>query len=198
MRKPAELRRSEIISVVLTLAERIGPDRVTTGAVATEIGITQAALFRHFPTKSALWTAVAEHVGLSLGNAWALALSGAEDPRGRLSALILAQLDQISAMPAIPMLLFSRELNVDNSALRATFQGRLAAFLGLLEQEALAGQETGQFRRDIAAADIAVLLVSLVQGVAIRWALGARNFSLRSEGARLLDVYLGLLSEREV
>jgi len=54
VRKSAELRKAEIVATVLDLADRIGPDRVTTGAVASQIGVTQAALFRHFPTKAAL------------------------------------------------------------------------------------------------------------------------------------------------
>lgn len=193
MRKSAERRKTEIVSVVLMLADRIGPDRVTTGAVATEIGITQAALFRHFPSKSALWKAVAEHVAARLGEAWASAMSGSEDPKRRIAALIMAQLEQISVTPAMPMLLFSRELNVDNPDLRAVFQDRLAAFSGLLTQQVAALQEAGQFKRDFRAEDIAVLLTSLVQGLAIRWSLGERNFPLRTEGMRLLDVYLGLL-----
>jgi len=32
-----------------------------------------------------------------------------------------------------------------------------------------------------------------VQGVAIRWSLGARDFGLQAEGLRLLDVQLHLL-----
>lgn len=196
MRKSAELRKSEIVSVVLVLADQIGPDRVTTSAVATEIGITQAALFRHFPTKSALWVAVAEHVAARLGAAWAKALSGSAQPEDRLAALVCAQFEQIAATPAMPMLLFSRELNVENRDLRAAFQERLAMFSDLLKHEVAAAQEVGQFRGDARPEDIAVLLVSLVQGVAIRWALGARNFPLRREGERLLGIYLGLLREK--
>ena len=45
--------------------------------------------------------------------------------------------------------------------------------------------------------DAAVLLTSLVQGMAIRWSLGARNFSLIGEGKRLLDVQLRLLTVKE-
>ena len=59
MRKSAELRKAEIVATVLDLADRIGPDRVTTGAVASQIGVTQAALFRHFPTKADLLDEVA-------------------------------------------------------------------------------------------------------------------------------------------
>ncbi|GHF71967.1 TetR/AcrR family transcriptional regulator [Seohaeicola zhoushanensis] len=194
MRKSAERRKAEIVTVVLALADRIGPDRVTTGAVATAIGVTQAALFRHFPTKAALWQAVAEHVAEGLAAAWEDAISRGDGPIVRLRALIAAQFAQIAATPALPMLLFSRELNVTNAELRATFHGLLTAFRGLLAREVDAGQEAGILRGDIETADAAVLLTSLVQGVAIRWALGARDFDLRDEGLRLFEVQLRLLA----
>jgi AcrR family transcriptional regulator len=171
---------------------------VTTGAVATAIGVTQAALFRHYPTKAALWQAVAEHVAEGLAAAWEDAISRDDGPIVRLRALIAAQFAQIAATPALPMLLFSRELNVTNAELRATFHGLLTAFRGLLAREVGAGQEAGLLRGDIETVDAAVLLTSLVQGVAIRWALGARDFDLQGEGLRLFEVQLRLLAaERE-
>lgn len=193
MRKSAELRKAEIVAAVLDLADRIGPDRVTTGAVASQIGVTQAALFRHFPTKAALWQAVAEHVAERMTTAWDDALRLDDTPVIRLRALIAAQFAQIAATPALPMLLFSRELNVTNAELRATFNRTLTAFHGLLSREVGAGQKAGILRDDIAANDAAVLLTSLVQGMAIRWALGTRDFDLRAEGLRLFDVQYRLL-----
>ena len=50
-RKSAEDRKTEIIEALLGLADRIGPDRLTTNDIAREVGVTQAAIFRHFPTK---------------------------------------------------------------------------------------------------------------------------------------------------
>ncbi len=198
MRKSAELRKAEIVATVLDLADKIGPDRVTTGAVASQIGVTQAALFRHFPTKDALWQTVAEHVAEGLANAWDEALRQGDKPIDRLRALISAQFAQIDATPALPMLLFSRELNVNNAELRTTFRGRLMTFRGLLAREVSAAQIAGVLRDDVAADDAAVLLTSLVQGVAIRWALGSRDFDLCAEGQRLLDVQCRLLAaERE-
>jgi TetR/AcrR family transcriptional regulator len=197
MRKSADLRKAQILATVLDLADRIGPDRVTTGAVAAAIGVTQAALFRHFPTKAMLWQAVAEDVADRLTTAWDTALQGSAGPIPRLTALVAAQLDQIAATPALPMLLFSRELNVDNALLRAAFRGRLAAFQSLLVQEISAGQTAGLLRSAVTARDAAMLLTSLVQGVAIRWSLGARDFTLRNEGLRLLDVQLQLLATKE-
>jgi AcrR family transcriptional regulator len=197
MRKSAELRKAQIVAVILDLADRIGPDRVTTGAVAGEVGVTQAAIFRHFPTKAEMWVAVADHVAGLMTTAWAEALKDAKPPAERLKALVGAQLDQITAHPAMPMLLFSRELNVENAALRAAFRDRLATLHRLLMHEVIEGQRENTFSGDVAPEDVAVLLTSVIQGVAIRWSLGARDFVLRDEGMRLLAVQLRLLGARE-
>jgi len=197
MRKSAELRKAEIVAAVLDLADRIGPDRVTTGAAAAAVGVSQAALFRHFSTKDTLWLAVADHVAGELSIEWERALANTNDPIDRLKALVGAQLEQIVATPALPMLLFSRELNVGNENLRAAFRNLLMKFQALIVTELARGQDAGSLRREVAPADAAVLLTSLVQGMAIRWSLGARNFSLTGEGMRLLDVQLRLLAAKE-
>ena len=58
-------------------------------------------------------------------------------------------------------------------------------------------QAEGDLRRDVSPEDVAILLTSLVQGVAIRWTLGARGFSLVREGLRLFDVQMTLLTAQE-
>lgn len=193
MRKSAELRKAEIVAAVLCLADRIGPDRVTTAAVASEVGITHAALFRHFPTKAAMWKTVAEEAVGKMSAAWDEELRQADTPVARLKALISAQIEQIEATPALPMLLFSRELNVENKELRTAFRDALDSYRSRLIREIAAGQTAGTLRNDLIARDAAFLLTSLVQGVAIRWSLGARNFTLRKEALRLLGIQLQLL-----
>lgn len=197
MRKSAELRKAEIVAAVLDLADRIGPDRVTTGATAAAVGVSQAALFRHFPTKAEMWLAVADHVAGELAIAWQRAMTGTDGPIDRVTALVGAQLGQIVSTPALPMLLFSRELNVGNEDLRAAFRGLLMKFQGLIVTELARGQAAGSLRREVAPEDAAVLLTSLVQGMAIRWSLGARNFSLIGEGKRVLEIQLRLLTGKE-
>jgi hypothetical protein len=141
-----------------------------------------------------LWVAVAEDVSATLKELWATAEARAQTSPVRLRGLIGAQLAAISDRPALPSILFSRELTVDNPPLRevfdrllASFQSRLAAAVGEMQSE-------GMLRPDIDARDAAVLLASIVQGVAIRWALGNRGFDLVGEGKRLVEVQLTLMS----
>jgi hypothetical protein len=114
-----------------------------------------------------------------------------------LRALIGAQLSAISETPALPSILFSRELQVDNQALRDVFRGLLGAFQSRLVAVIRDLQAAGDMQRDVSPEDGAILLTSLVQGVAIRWTLGARGFSLPQEGLRLFDVQLVLLNAEE-
>lgn len=196
-RQSAGERKTQIVAEVLRLADEIGPDRLSTTDVARAIGISQPAIFRHFPTKGALWLAVAEDVANRLQADWAAADAGASEPQARLRALIGAQLSAISATPALPSILFSRELQVDNPALRDVFRGLLGAYQGRLVAAIRDLQATGDLRRDVSPEDVAILMTSLVQGIAIRWTLGARGFSLVPEGLRLFDVQFGLLRKTE-
>lgn len=191
-RKPANERRAEIIATMLRLADELGPDRLTTQAVADAVGLTQPAIFRHFPTKQALWHAVAGAISDQLANAWADVLRSRTEPRERIEGLVLVQLRQIEAMPAIPAILFSRELQAENDALRETVLSLMTQLVANLAGELAEGQKTGAFRSDLVAEDGAYLLVSLVQGLAIRWSLGKRGFGLEAEGRRLLAMQLRL------
>lgn len=196
-RKSAEDRKTEIIAAVLDLSDRIGPDRLTTNDIAQEVGVTQAAIFRHFPTKAELWTAVGDAIADRLEVAWQQAMDGNASPMTRLRALIGAQLQQIAETPALPAILHSRELNVDNAALRDRFRGVLMQYQAYLVVNLQAMAEAGMMGAGVQPKDAAVLLISLVQGIAIRWSLGSRSFDIVPEGLRLLEVQLVLLAGNE-
>lgn len=191
-RKSADSRKAEIVAAMLRLADELGPDRLTTLTVAKAVGLTQPGIFRHFPTKQDLWLAVAAHVAQTMTAAWEEVLATKALPQDRVAALIQVQLHQIVANPAIPAILHSRELHTGNAALRAHFIGVMARFQSLLVDSLTEGRALGIFRADIVPKDAAILLISLVQGLAIRWSLGQRAFELEAEGGRLLACQINL------
>lgn len=191
-RRSGDTRKSEIVAAMLRLADELGPDRLTTLAVAKAVGLTQPAIFRHFPTKQDLWLAVAAHVADAMNEAWEGVVATKVAPQDRVVALIQVQLRQIAANPAIPAILHSRELHTENAALRAQFVGLMTRFQSLLVAALREARDTGVFRADLASQDAAILLISMVQGLAIRWSLGQRSFSLEAEGGRLLACQINL------
>src|SRR3990167_4434943 len=65
---------------------------------------------------------------LRLAEAWQQALAANTTPKDRLRALIAAQLRQIEATPALPAILHSREINVDNVIMRERFRGLMMQY----------------------------------------------------------------------
>ncbi|HNP62959.1 MAG TPA: TetR/AcrR family transcriptional regulator [Woeseiaceae bacterium] len=190
-RKSAEERKAEVVSAALKLADEIGPDRVTTETLASAVGLTQPGLFRHFPKKQDIWESVANYIGAQMQKRWATTERRRNDPpEERLRRLVVGQLRLIHSFPAVPSLLFSRELLVENTRLRAAFAKLMQQFHKRLTQSIIDAQQSGHFRPDLVADDVALLLIALVQGLAVRWSVNERRFSIVKEGERLLALQL--------
>ncbi|HEY8595580.1 MAG TPA: TetR/AcrR family transcriptional regulator [Devosiaceae bacterium] len=190
MRKPAAERKVDIVATAIDLADKVGPDRITTEMIASQIGVTQATVFRHFPRKEDIWHAVAVELTARMRAAWAGKDGESDDPVARLEAAIVGQFKLIRQMPALPAILLSRELHAGNMPLRMALMQTMRAFqqrLTALVEQAIAA---GRFRHDLNAGDAALLLIGLVQSVALRWTLGGRSEDLVATGRRLLAVQI--------
>lgn len=196
-RKPAATRKVEIVEAALRLADELGPDRLTTEAIAGAVGLTQPAIFRHFPTKQDLWAAVGARIGALMGERWAGISATDGGPTDRIQALVQAQLRLIQSTPAIPAILFSRELHVENEELRRAFRALMGRFHRLIESLVAEACERGELCPDLDPEDVAFLVIGLLQGLAVRWSISGRSFDLCQEGLRLLELQMrGLTPEK--
>jgi len=197
MRKKGGERRRDILETMLAMAGERGVDRVTTKALAEQVGVTEPALYRHFPAgKADMWQALAGLVGERMQDAWRRALGRADETAAaQLRQLIMAQLRLIATLPALPAILFSRALHRDNAALRAGMAEVGGRFHAYLEQIVQRGQRRGELRSDIDPDAAAWLLIAVVQGTALRWSLSEHSFDLVAEGARVLEGALAGLAD---
>lgn len=192
-RKSAQDRKAEIAAATLRLLTTTPIERLSTSQIANEIGITQAAIFRHFPTKDALWLAVLEAVEARATARWDNALEKANTPLARLRALLRAQLLLIAETPSIPVLIFNAGRITSESTMRPV---HLRVLEGL-RRRAVDQLRAAQNVQEIAGPspeDSSDLLLGLLQGAVFRWRMSACRFDLVSEGMRLVDIQLGLIA----
>ena len=186
-RKSAAARKAEIVETAIRLSAEIGPDRVTTQHLADEVGVTQPAIFRHFATKADIWLAVADHIVGELQDLHGSDVElAAVDPHDTLQRIVSQHFAHVSQNPAIPAILFSRELHAESEPLRDKFaalmSGRRDDLAGLIR----GAQATGVHRAELVADDAAHLLLASIQGLSMRWILENRAFDLGDEGARVI------------
>ncbi|MDQ7836292.1 MAG: TetR family transcriptional regulator [Humidesulfovibrio sp.] len=193
IRKNSIDRKTEIVAATLDLVAELGPEGVTTQAVAGRVGITQAGVFRHFPAKRDLWLTVAEWTVTEARRRWSEACRNEESPLASIRRVIEAHLQFIQGTPAIHSLIFSRELHTQNEELRQVFHNMAKDFHAVLTDLSRQAQAAADLPGNIAPQEIAKLLLSLPSGLATQWSLSGRSFDLAEEGRRLLEILLDCL-----
>lgn len=192
-RKPAEDRRAEIVETTLRLLTVTPVERLSTARIAEEVGVTQAAIFRHFRTKDALWGAVLEAVEARALRAWDDAAADQAAPLARLRAILRAQLSLIAAIPAIPVLIFNSGRIDAETAIRPVHLRVMKGLRNRVLEQLRAAETAG----DIAAPppeDGVDLFLGLIQGTVLRWRLSDGGFDLVAEGMRLVEIQIGLMT----
>ena len=103
---PAGERRAATVEAVVDLAAEQNPSDITTAAIAQRMGLTQGALFRHFPTKEAILQAVMSWVSERLLARVDEATRGAASPAAALEAIFMTHIDFVVRHPGVPRMLF--------------------------------------------------------------------------------------------
>lgn len=194
----ADERREEIIRVTLELADKQGVDDVTTQDMAQAMGVTQGAVFRHFPSKDAIWLAVMQWVRDRLMEVLGRAAAQGHDPLDALQRMFFAHIEFIANHPAIPRVLTSQYLHGRNAVLRnlvtEIMLGYEAKIAGLLTD----AQTQGLARADLDTHAAATLYIGMVQGLVLQSSILRGQRALEKEAARTFPVYLHAIRQQPI
>lgn len=178
-------RRQEIVATVLALARERGPDAITTQAIADRMGLTQGAVFRHFPDKQAIWLAVFAWVREALGAAISQAVEKADSPLAKVEAAFLAHVAFIAANPGVPRVMFHEMQYPGDSPVRAEVRAMIASYrqrLTLLFRQAKAA---GELPRELDATLAPVSYIGAVQGLVIEASLAGDEAGMLKRARKL-------------
>ena len=186
----ADERREEIIRVTLDLAAQQGVDDVTTQDMAQAMGVTQGAVFRHFPSKDAIWLAVMQWVRDRLLGVLGRAATQGHDPLDALQRMFFAHINFIAGHPAIPRVLMSEHLHGRSPALRQLVTGIMLDYetkiTGLLND----AQAQGLARADLDTHAAATLYIGRIQGLVLQTSILRGQRTLAAEAARTFPIFL--------
>ena len=62
MAKKPGTRAQEILQALARMLENSGGGRITTAALAAEVGVSEAALYRHFPSKTRMYEGLIDFI----------------------------------------------------------------------------------------------------------------------------------------
>ena len=153
---------------MVALAAERNPGDITTTAIAERMGLTQGALFRHFPSKNAVWEAVMKWVADNLLRRLDAAEAGAATPLQALEALFLAHVGFVVRHPGIPRMLFGQLQNPETTPAKSVAQILLRRYGERLVRLLESGKASGEIAADLDARSAAMLFIGSIQGLVMQ------------------------------
>lgn len=192
-------RRDQILTATLDLLATTPLERLTTRHIATRVGVSQPALFRHFRTREALLLAVVQDARAALGEQLTVLLSTPMTPLDRCVALARLLAQSVDLRPGLPRLLFA-DLAFGAPELRLAVQGLVTMQHQLVATLVTDAQRDGSVRADVQAEAAAALFVAMVQGLALRGLVqGATQIPpMRERLSPVVDLWRAALQADEV
>ncbi|WP_373097012.1 nucleoid occlusion factor SlmA [Zhongshania sp.] len=157
-------RREEILQALAKMLETQPGTRITTAKLAAEVGVSEAALYRHFPSKAKMFEGLIEFVEDSVFSRVSLILSEEEQALAQIAKILQLLLTFTERNPGITRIFNGDALAGENERLRSRvvqFYDRLETQLKQVLREA---ELREGMRTRITANSTANLLIAAAEG----------------------------------
>ena len=194
-RLSTEERQAEIVAAALHLARESSPALITSADIATAIGVTQGAVFKHFPTKDAIWLAAMRWVRETLLQRLQAAADQTATPLDALSAMFRAHVEFVSAHPGVPRFIFHELQQPADSAAKLEVRAVLQSYRKLLLGRLIQSMEQKLVSPDLDPEAAATSFIGLIQGLVMQSMLTGRTAAMRQQADAIFILYRRSLGE---
>jgi len=186
---PADERRAATVETVIELAGEQNPSDITTSAIAKRMGLTQGALFRHFPTKDAILKAVMEWVAERLLTRVDKAVQTASTPLAQLEAMFMAHVEFVAEHPGVPRMLFGELQRAEETPAKRMVQTLIRRYSDRLSRLIEQGKASGEVDSQVDTEAAGSLFVGTIQGLVMQSLLAGDVERIQRDATRVFAIY---------
>lgn len=186
---PAAERRAATVEAVVELARSQNPGDITTAAIAKHMNLTQGALFRHFPSKEAIWQAVMEWVTERLLKRIDQAAEGIDSPVAAMQAMFISHVEFVIEHPGVPRMMFGELQRAEVTPAKRMVQTLLQNYGRLLQRLIEKGKERGELSQNLDKHAAATTFIGMIQGLVMQSLISGEMDRMRSEAPQVFDIY---------
>lgn len=116
-RKPGE-RRAQILQTLAAMLQEPQPEKITTAALAARVGVSEAALYRHFSSKAQMYEGLIEFIEQTLFGLIARITAETSSPAAQIEAILNMLLNFAAKNPGMTRVLIGEALVHENERLQ--------------------------------------------------------------------------------
>lgn len=183
-------RKQALLEAARDLIFGEGTARFTIRRLAERVGVTEAAIYRHFPSKERLLLELLEHLFTDWDAGLTAIVNAPEPAVERIQRLAAFHLDHLLTAHFNPVLLLSDASDPAQAKLHAALVRIAGALTGAIQRVIETGVNTREFRTDLDLEAAVSAIIGAIQGTVLRWTLSRRTAGLRERLARTLAFIL--------
>ena len=186
---PADERRAVTVESVVKLAGSQNPSEITTAAIAKHMNLTQGALFRHFPSKEAIWQAAMAWVAERLLARIDHAAQGIESPLVAMEAMFMSHVEFVVEHPGVPRMMFDELQRAELTPAKRMVQTLIQHYGERLQYLIKRGKASGELSSTLDNEAAATLFIGTVQGLVMQSLLAGDVKRMRRDAPRVFAIY---------
>lgn len=183
-------RQKDFLNAAIDIVSTQGFSRLTIRNVAAAVGVTEPAVYRHFPNKLALLTAMLEDLQSAIIPHFIALRDGGNTPQQSFTAFISNLFEEFKLRPAYAPFIFSEEIFHNEPQLRTKLQDVLNENISVLTTAFETLQIEKVCRDDIEARQMALITLASIRLAVSRWHINEGKISLKD----LADQLIGTLN----
>ncbi len=156
-------RRQQILESLAIMLEENKGDRITTAKLAAKVGVSEAALYRHFPSKARMFESLIEFIEESIFSRINIIVSQSDMEDDRVGQIINLVITFASRNPGITRILTGEALTGEQDRLRQ----RIAQLFNRLEvqiKQVLREKAASEGNHNFDASLVSNLVINIIDG----------------------------------
>ncbi|MCZ4314219.1 TetR/AcrR family transcriptional regulator [Comamonadaceae bacterium G21597-S1] len=189
LRQPTDERQSAIVAAALRLAAGNSPAAITTTDLATAIGLSQGALFKHFASKDAVWLAAMDWAAEQLLQTLTDAAQSTPSPCAALRAVFDAHVAFVAANPGVPRLVLHQLQQAGDTPIKQRARALMQAHRTLVQDLLRKAVDAREASPDLDVAAAATMFLGQIQGLAMQSVIRGQTSAMRELAPRVFAIY---------
>ena len=158
-------RQLDIMQSLAKMLQAKGPVKVTTASLANECGITEAAIYRHFPSKRKIYEGLVDFCEQSLFDLIGDINSSKEDHLDKASKIMVLLVSFSEKNPGLARLLTREAFSIDEASLDDRIKQMFSKIELQIKQNLQKYEQQTKKKLALPSASSANLLLAFVEGV---------------------------------
>ena len=197
-RENAETRRKEIIDAARKLIIRYGIEKLTLKRVAIELGISEAAIYRHFKNKRDVLFLLVDHIEENLMGDVERGRANIDNHNNLeiIENIFKSHMSGTEQRKGISYLVIAEIISLGDKKLNERVTNILNKYMGCIKDVILEGIKCGEIRENLDLETAVMVYFGMIQGLISVWALSDHSFRLDQKYIPMWDFFREAIIKR--